>query len=228
MGCVTMIDWAATGTMLQGIGTVIGAVAVFVAAKIGANTFESWKQQKLAERRAEQAERILTATYNVRRALSLVRSPAMWAAEIQNAETRLKENGEWDNIVGGDNERHRFTQTQAYYIRIETTREVQLALTACQPMARALFGEELEKAIEKLIHQFWSVKVYVDANHSDRNGADTDFRKKIDSTIWEGYPSPEENEMDQIIAAQVKIIEDLCVPVLRMEDDVKRPAVARP
>ena len=84
-------------------------------------------------------------------------------------------------------------------------------------MARAFLGEELEKAIEKLNHQFWTVKVYVDANHTDKTGADAEFRRKIESTIWEGYPKTEENEVDQIIAAQVKIIEDICVPVLRIE-----------
>ena len=82
-------------------------------------------------------------------------------------------------------------------------------------MARAFFGEDLEKALEKLNHQFWTVKVYVDANHSDKTGADADFRRKIESSIWEGYPSAEENEVNQIIAAQVKLIEDTLVPVLR-------------
>ncbi len=82
-------------------------------------------------------------------------------------------------------------------------------------MARAFFGEELEKALEKLNHQFWTVKVYVDANHNDKTGADADFRQKIEGTIWEGYPNAEENEVDQTIAAQVELIENTLVPVLR-------------
>lgn len=220
--CVTTIDWPAVGSVLQGIGTLGGAAAVLVAAIIGSNTFKSWKRQKLAERKAEQAERILTATYNVRRSLSRVRSPAMWAHEFDAAETTLKERGEWNAIAGGDSERKRFAVTQAYYNRLHATQDDQRALEQCQPLARALFGEELEKALEKLNHQFWSVKVYVDANHSDRNGADPEFLRKIHSTIWEGYPSAEENEVDQIIAAQVRIIEDTCVPVLRLEDSGKR------
>lgn len=82
-------------------------------------------------------------------------------------------------------------------------------------MARAFFGEELEKALEKLNHQFQTVQVYVDANHYDKPGADADFRRKIESTIWEGYPNRDENEVDQAIATQVKLIEDTLVPVLR-------------
>lgn len=92
-------------------------------------------------------------------------------------------------------------------------------------MARALFGEELEKALENLNRQFWTVRIYVDANLRDRSGADQTFRRKIDSSIWEGYPSPEENEVDQTIALQMKLIEEICVPVLRLErgiDDEKQ------
>ena len=83
-------------------------------------------------------------------------------------------------------------------------------------MARALFGEELEKALEKLNHLFWTVQVYVDANFRD-TGADATHRKKIESTIWEDWPSAEENELDQTIAEKVKLIEDTCVPALQFE-----------
>lgn len=215
MKCAAMIDWSATGTMLQGIGTVVGAVAVIAAAIIGSRTFDNWKRQKLAERHIEQAERILTATYKVRRGLSHVRNVAMWGHETDAAKEQLKANGEWEKTFP-ESERKSLATAQAYYNRLNSTRDDQRAMEECQPMARALFSEELEKAIEKLNHQFWTVKVYVDANHRDKTGADPEFRRKIESTIWEGYPSTEENEVDKIITAQVKIIEDICVPVLRM------------
>lgn len=222
MSCVTTIDWAATGAMLQGIGTVVGALAVFGAAVIGSRTFDNWKRQKLAERHIEQAERILTATYKVRRKLSYVRSPAMWGHETDAAEEQLKASGEWEKTFP-ESERKSLATAQAYYNRLNASRDDQRALEECQPMARAFFGEELEKAIEKLNHQFWSVKVYVDANHKDKTGADAEFRRKIESTIWEGWPSTAENEVDQIIAAQVKLIEDICVPVLRTESGKTAP-----
>jgi hypothetical protein len=214
MTCATTIDWAATGAMLSGIGTVVGGLAVIGAAFIGSHTFKNWKRQKLAERHIEQAERILTVTYKARRGLSRVRSGVMWGHEIGAAEEQLKASGEWDKAVS-DGERKSLSTAQAYYNRLNATRDDQLALEECQPMARAFFGEELEKALEKLNHQFWTVKVYVDANHNDKSGADADFRRKIESTIWEGYPSAEENKVDQTIAAQVKYIEDTLVPVLR-------------
>lgn len=195
----------------------MGAIAVIAAAIIGSRTFNSWKRQKLAERHIEQAERILTAAYKVRRSLSRVRSPAMWGHETDVAEEQLKANGQWEKVYP-ESERKSLATAQAYYNRLNSTRDDQRELEECQPMARAFFGENLEKAIEKLNHQFWTVKVYVDANHKDKTGSDPDFRRKIESTIWEGYPSAEKNEVDQIIAAQIRLIEEICVPVLRMED----------
>lgn len=214
MACVTMIDWAATGAMLSGVGTVIGALAVIGAAVIGSHTFDSWRRQKLAERHIEQAERILTATYKVRRGLSRVRSPAMWGHETDAAEEQLKASGVWEKTFP-ESKRVRLATAQAYYNRMNATKDDRQALEECQPMARAFFGEELEKALEKLNQQFWTVKVYVDANCNDKDEADAEFRQKIESTIWEGYPTAEENEVDQTIAAQIKLIEDLLVSVLR-------------
>ncbi|MEG3093347.1 hypothetical protein [Sphingomonas sp. PB1R3] len=216
--CHTVTDWAATGAMLQGIGTLIGAIAVIAAAIIGANTFDKWKQQKIAERKRDQAEKILTATYRVRRQLSAVRSPMMWAHETDKAQKDLEERGEWQKAAS-DADRKSLAVAQAYYDRLNRTKGDQAALEECQPMARALFGEELEQAIEKLLHQFWTVKVYVDANHNDKNGADKAFREKIEGVIWEGYPTAGENEVDKTINEKVILIEKVCVPALRMEKD---------
>ena len=83
----------AVGSLLQGIGTILGAMAVFVAAWLGSRTFETWRQQKLSERLIEQAERIVTATYKVRRGLSYVRNSAIFAYEFAAAEKILKERG---------------------------------------------------------------------------------------------------------------------------------------
>lgn len=134
-----MIDWAATGAMLSGIGTVLVALAVMAAAVIGGSTFNSWRKQRIAERRMEQAERILTATYRVRDALSRVRSPAMWGHELENAEQALRDNGQWEKILGGDREKDRYRTAQAYYKRIADATTDRQLMEECQPVARAFF-----------------------------------------------------------------------------------------
>lgn len=202
------------GAVLQGVGALAQAFAIGFAAWVASDTYKSWRKQKLSERRIEQAERILTATYKARRGLSYIRNPGMSAHELYTAEEKLKADGQWPAL---NDEQERLRTAQAYYTRIAMEADTRRALEECQPMARALFGEELEKAIEKLNHQFHTVHVFVNANMRDRGDPDRDFRKKIDAAIFEGYPYDEPNETDQTIAAQVKLIEDACVPVLRLE-----------
>lgn len=212
----TATEWSAFGGVLSGAGTVIGAVAVIVAAKLGSSTFKSWREQKLSERRIEQAERILTATYKVRRGLSYIRNIAMWGHELAAAEEKLKADDQWPP---GQDDQRRLTTQQAYYNRLNFTRDDRVALEECQPMARALFGEQLELAIETLNRQAHTVRVYVDSAARAREHTTPEHREKIDGAIFEGWPKGEDgpNEMDQTIAAQVKLIEDTLVPVLRLE-----------
>ena len=213
------IDWSATGTMLQGWGTLIGALAVIYAAKKGADTFEGWKQQKVTERRLEQAERILTATYRGRRALAYVRGVMMWGHELSAAEEKLKESPtEWSKY--DEQKQRRLVTVQAYYNRLNRTKDEQQERDMCLPMARALFGEELEKAIEKLNHQFWIVQVDVDS-YLDDNGQDQDFTKKIRRGMYDVKARQgETNELSDAIAGAVATIEAICLPALRLETKI--------
>lgn len=205
---------SAFGVLLQGIGSIGSAFAIVVAAYFGASTISKWKAQKLEERKIEQAERILVATYNVRRSLGYLRSPAMWAHELNRAEESLMEQGIWDGTESDSQKRLR-TQ-RAYYDRLDAAAEDRKRLEECQPMARALFGEELENALSQLNHQFHVVRVYVDAQANDDGANNPELTRKIERTIWEGYPDEENNEVDRKIKAQVSAIEDECVPILRV------------
>lgn len=202
------------GTALQGIGALAQAAAIVIAACLASNTFNSWRKQKLAERRSEQAERILTATYKVRRGLSRIRNPFMLDHELYAAEEKLKADGKWPEYPG---EQRRMKTQLAYYNRLNATLEDRVELEQCQPMARALFGEDIELAIETLNRQANLVQYYVDAKALHRELEDRGFYEKIDAAIYEGYPYDAPNEMDETIAAQVRQIEDRLVPVLRLE-----------
>lgn len=199
--------------MLQGEGSWLGAAALFGAAVIGGRTFKSWKRQQVAERKLFQAERILEATYKARRALSAVRSPAMFGHELTAAEEKLKADPRWDNHV--EAKQKRMVTAQAYFNRLARTRDEQDALDQCLPMARALFGEELEKAIESLNHQFWIVHVDVES-YIDDNGGDPDFSRKIRQGMYEiKAPKGEVNEVTDKVEKAVGTIEATCLPVLR-------------
>lgn len=57
-------DWDATGSMIQGLGTAGGAIAVYAAAKLG---FSTWRRQKQAEHKRDQDLPAGHQHYGVRR-----------------------------------------------------------------------------------------------------------------------------------------------------------------
>lgn len=207
------IDWDATGSMIQGWGTLLGAGAVIYAAKRGADTFESWKQQKVAERRQEQAELILTSAYNARRALRYVREPMMWGHELSAAEEKLREDeAQWAQQT--DARRKRLVTAQAYFNRLNKTSDEQRELSTRLPMARALFGEELEQALEDLRHQFWIVQVDVES-YIDDECQNAQFTRQIRRGMYDVKPPEGEvNEVSSKIEAAVSTIERICQPAL--------------
>jgi hypothetical protein len=191
----------------------LGAAAVIFAAVVGRNTFKSWRRQEVTGRKLTQAERILEATYKARRALGYIRSPMMWGNELKVAEDSLKENEDWQMQV--EAKQKRIVTTQAFFNRLNNTRDEQTALDRCLPMARALFGEELEKAIECLHHQFWIVQVDAES-YMDDDGSDQDFTKKIRRGMYAiKPPEGEVNEVTDKIEAAVATIEETCLPILR-------------
>lgn len=214
--CSAAIDWAATGTMLQGIGTIGGAGAVVWAAIKGANTFDAWRRQRLAERKQDQAERILTAAYKGRRALAYVRGVMMWGHELHAAEEQMKEKEGW--AAQTEARQKRLVTKQAFYNRINRVKDERQALDECLAMARALFGEELEQAIEALNHQFWIVQVNADSYADDEYGTDADFTRKIRRAMYAVTPMDGEvNEVTDAMETAMATIERTCLPVLRLE-----------
>ncbi|THD38319.1 MAG: hypothetical protein E7773_00770 [Sphingomonas sp.] len=207
------VDWAATGSMLQGIGTIVGAGAVMWGAAKGT---AAWKEQKRAERRLQMAEQILTATHRVRGAIAYVRGVMLWAHELNAAEEKLKEDAHWTSQTQA--RQKRLITAQAYYTRLNNTRKDQDALVDCLPMARALFSEELEKAVETLNRQFWIIRTYVDASVDDEPGLDADFTQKIRRAMYDIDPQEgEENEVTTAVNGAVATIERICVPSLRLD-----------
>ena len=198
--------------MLQGIGTNVGSLAVLAAALIGANTFKGWRKQQFAARRAQEAEEILRATYKSRDALAEIRSPFMSSYEHDRAEEVLSKNDKWEHEL--ETRKARMRTTQAYYNRLNHHQSEMDALDAALPMARALFGEQLESAVRKLRHQFWIIQVDADS-YMDDNGGDKDFTKKIRDGMHR--INDKENEVTITINESVNIIENTCLPVLRLE-----------
>lgn len=207
-----MSAWADVGVFLQGLGTILGAIAVIVAGFLGASSVNKWRAQKITDRKIEQAERIVVAAYNVRRDLHNLRSALISVRELAGAEKQLVDG---EGLTTESSERKKLVIQQVYYNRLNAAYDNRKQLFECQAMARALFGEELELAIEKLGSQFGIVQSYIDLHQDLASVDDPKFRKEVRAAMTRGLYK-EENEIDREIARQVKIIEDECIPVLRI------------
>ena len=207
------IDWAATGSMTQGIATLLGAGGVVWSTIHAGNV---WKAQKRAERRLEIAERILTATHKARSALAYVRGVMMWGHELNAAEEKLKEDVGWQSQA--ESRRKRLVTAQAYYTRLNNVKDERNALLDCLPMARAMFGEYLEKSIEQMSRQFWIVQVNVDSYVDDEHGTDAKFTQKIRYGMYDITPmTNQKNEVSDAISNSVSKIESVCAPAILFE-----------
>jgi hypothetical protein len=104
-------------------------------------------------------------------------------------------------------------------MRVNQLLDDRTKLEDCLPMARALFGEDLENAIETLHHQFHIVRTYADAYVDDYNGTDRDFTVKIRRALFASNKrtAGEENEVSDAIDTSIATIEATCLPYLRME-----------
>jgi hypothetical protein len=205
--------WAEFGSILEGVGSLAGAFAVCYAARLASDTFEGWRKQKISERRIDQAERILTAAYKARRALGYVRSPLMLDHELKVAEEHLEKQDFWASVT--DAEKQRIILSQGYYNRMNTVLDERRAVEECLPMACALFGEEVEIALQTLNTQFHNVQISAEANRFEGN--DRDFAESIREDLYSYNSNKKPNKMDGIVAEQVKVIEVACIPVLSIE-----------
>ena len=107
-------------------GALAGSGAVIFAAIKAGDAVTNWKRQKMAERKMEIAERILTASYRAQAALARARNAFMWAHEEYAAREKLEENAAF---LGNTAERQkRLVVAQAYFDRIDKVREDRLPL----------------------------------------------------------------------------------------------------
>ena len=102
------------------------------------------------------------------------------------------------------------------YNRLDLALNTRRELEANYPIARALFGEKLDLALQELNQQFHLVKTYADAQLRD-TGADAEFTKKIEMHLWEGFPSEEEDSVTKTVKSKINEIEEICLPVIRDE-----------
>lgn len=212
MNWINSIDWAATGTMLQGIGTLAGVGAVVMAAHVGAN---AWRQQKLAERRLDFAERILTAAHKARSGLAFVRSPLMSGGELEQAKEQLVGQAAYHQMR--QEKKNRARMAQAYANRLVSCRAEIEAIEDCLPLARVMFSGAVEQALSDLRQQFHIVRTMHGEYVDDWDGRDAEFTAKIRRAMYDIEPADGSlNEVSEAIKEAVRTIESAVEPALRL------------
>lgn len=212
----TNIDWEATGAMFQGLGTIGGAAAVYFAAKVG---LQAWRQQKIAERNRDEAEVILRAVYNSRRALRYIRSPLMTSYELENAKSLMLEKYPTALDHKTDSQQRRMMMANAYFIRLDEFKSERKSLEDCLPMARALFGESVEQSLEDLHHQFHVISVDAEAYADDVMESDKEYAMQVRRSLFSTGTRREgiEDKVTESIEKATNLIENTCLPYLRLE-----------
>jgi len=208
--CDWPISWSATGDFLSGVGTLVGAIAVFRAA----DAFKLWRQQKISERHMLQAERILTALYEAQDAMVYARSHFMNQYEINTAKEEVAKEQGWNGW--SEEKQRRVAFAQAKLNRLKQTRDKQRELVNCLPMAKALFGDQVHKAVSDYHHQFWVLQTYLEAYCHDEHGNDADFTRKISEAMAAGEDATQDEISAKLVAAR-EMLEITCLPLLRLE-----------
>jgi hypothetical protein len=135
----------------------------------------------------------------------------MSGSELAAAEKKLDtDQPTWRNSTF-ERKQGRLITAQAYYMRANRLLDEQTKLADCLPMARALFGEELEKAIETLHHQFRIVLIYADEYVDDFNGTDRDFSMEIRRALFasNGRTAGNQNEVSDAVEIAARALQQI-------------------
>lgn len=216
-----MTDWSATGSMLSGIGTLVGAGAVIYAARKGADTFKQWRKQKHHERCMIVAEEVLTLAYKLKRAFQAIRSPAIFGGEMAQLTQTLRDSG----AIRQDEEPGQLlTTAQAALFRVDQHRQLFETLLDKMPVAKAIFGDE----VADLMDTFWRQRGKVVASaqsyarytrdlpiDSDAYRRQEERRTRLEAVLWDGGAADDVDQFAVDVDQAVSRLEAKLLPIIR-------------
>lgn len=209
------VDWAATGTWMQAWAGFAQAGAVAFAAWKAANTFKAWRKQKIEERRLATAENILTVTYKIQRAFSVIRNSVTSEVALEEAERRLLRSGFQLHDQATDKQK-RILESQVIFDRVDQFSVEWDQLSTLAPLSKALFGKKAEEAIESIWREKIAVQVAAE-NYIVDDETDPVFTMEIRDTIWEdrGKSAGRNDPVKVRLEAAIKKLDDLLLPTIR-------------
>lgn len=217
--CTTTSCWEATGAMMSGWAAVGGVAAVLFAAHKAADTFKQYRRQRQEDRRIEAAERILTIAYSLKRKLQGVRSPMAFGGETEEAIEQLRE-ADWYMILD-DAEKRRAQTGQVILRRLQRQKDDWEEIFVAMPMARALFGQKIEEALQNIFRQARAVQIAASMYRDGHDGGGHDggaLRREFEATFWEGGGAPgDSDKVAEAVEEAIAALEAQLLPVIRAD-----------
>ena len=137
------IDWSATGSMLSGIGAVLGAAAVILVA----DNYRKWIKREKYKKDRERAIEIASIYYEGESILHNIRAPFLSASEIKDGERAL---GDVPEGVS-DAQLNKWTTRAVVLNRIQRHDDYWEKLFNILPVAKVMFGVSVHDALFDLI-----------------------------------------------------------------------------
>jgi hypothetical protein len=194
--------------MLQAISIIIAALSVAVAAWSAVFGVHAWRRQLIGGKKAEVAEKALTAIYEAREIVQAARSPMSYSNE---GSTRQREEGETE-----DQRRYR-DSLYAPAERLNREREFFASTNASRYRLMAYFGPEAAVPFETVYRirnrVLISVNMLVRTSDRDlRRPEDIAAREKYENDIWGVGDADDQikQELDRAVAQ----LETICRPAL--------------
>jgi hypothetical protein len=209
-------DWAATGDMLTGLGTLAGAGSIIIAAFLGRSALSDYRNQKVTDREIEVADQALTAAYRAEDAIEGIRARWMPAAELNASEAQLKELGmTLDGMP--DAERSAHVSRGAIYKRAEYFKDDFEAVFEAIPRVRAFFGNDAAEALKSFARARNRILSSADMLPIiSRDGdADRATSQSIRRDIYGKWQEGDDDPVGQMVSEAIELLEGKLTPVLR-------------
>lgn len=222
MGC--NVDWSATGAMLQGIGTIIGAGAVIIAALVGGTTFRAWRRQQLVQKHMTLAEQIMTLVFNAKEAIEGVRSPMKLQYELEEARKTL-ESSEPAFTTLPEKRRSRMISAQVSWDRINSYNDIWKGLRDARAPAYAFFGKDITDQIDRILTLVRNIRIDAEA-YAEDDGADVEFQRKLRRSLTSSRSKGAADEITVELSSASDNIEAKLKPLLQEVASEAQKAIA--
>ena len=197
---------------LKAITTIIGAVAIAVAAGVAVWGINSWRRESVGRRRQEIAEEAIVAVYTVRDNIRAARSPFSSGGE---GSSRRREVGESSETQEASAKQAAKDALYAPLERLNNKSDDFSALYKAQLRFVAYFGKQAETPFKSIKEA--RDRIYIAGDMLIRNFDAQDEITSVEKEGWRKdlmWMGEKNDELGRLVDTAVEQLESICRPVL--------------